>query len=123
MKKTHICFILIFTWHFLRELGIIFVCCELSPGLLPVVLLDPEVRFYRGRARVSFVEKRHEGAVHSGSLRGTGARAHDDADSYQQDGHAYGAQHHWDGPDIGDNFFSSGVSWLDGASEGTQYRP
>ena len=85
-------------------------------------LLDPEVRFYRGGARVGLVEERHEGAVHSGSLRGTGARAHDDADSYQQDGHAYGAQHHWDGPDIGDNLFSRGVSWLDGASEGTQYR-
>ena len=79
---------------FLRESNVIFNCCKLSLMLPPVVQLNTEIGFHRGRARVGFVEERHEGAVHSGSLRGTGERAHDDADSYQQDGHAYGAQHH-----------------------------
>ena len=62
--------------------------------LPPVVQLNTEIGFHRGRARVGFVEERHEGAVHPGPLRSTGARADDDADSHQQDGHADGAQYH-----------------------------
>ena len=75
--------IIYMTFFLFEKIRNYFICCESNPWLLPVVSLDPEVRLYRGRARVSFVEKRHEGAVHSGSLRGTGARAHDDADSHQ----------------------------------------
>ena len=68
---------------FCEKVGNYFICCESNPWLLPVVSLDPEVRLYRGRARVSFVEKRHEGTIHPRSLRGTGARAHDDTDGHQ----------------------------------------
>ena len=79
---------------FLRESNIVFNCCELSLMLPPVVQLNTEIGFHRGRTRVGFVEERHEGAVHPGPLRGAGARAHDDADGYKQDRHADGAQYH-----------------------------
>ena len=109
-ENTHMFYINIYMTFFLRELGIIFVCCELSPGLLPVVLLDPEVRFYRGGARVSLVKKCHKGTIHSRPLRGTGTRAHDDTNGHQEDGHSYSPQHHGDSPNISDYLLSSGVS-------------
>ena len=115
MERTYTCFLSGGYYYLhdisfnLRRLGNILSAVNQTHGHFLLCPLDPEVGLYRGRARVSFVEKRHEGTIHSRSLRGTGARAHDDADGNQEDGHNYGTQHHGDSPDISDYFLSSGI--------------
>ena len=100
---------IIYMTFFCEKVGNYFICCESNPWLLPVVSLDPEVRLYRGGARVSLVKKRHKGTIHSRPLRGTGTRAHDDTNGHQEDCRDYGTQHHGDSPDISDYLLSSGV--------------